>query len=79
MSISNWKKFLILKLIFVFVFSFSAFGADYYVNVLSGSNENSGSNATYAWKTITYALSKVEGNESDPALIYISSGTYCPG
>ena len=52
--------------------------SDYWIDVDIGSDSNSGLSPETAWKTITYAVSMVSGNDSDPAIIHISAGTYSP-
>jgi len=56
--------------------TFPLLATDYYVDAVNGSNDNSGGSKDDAWKTITFALSQVEGTEEDPVTINIANGTY---
>ncbi|MBU1627607.1 DUF1565 domain-containing protein [bacterium] len=72
-------KFSLLKWIFIILMIPSiAFSADFFVNVDSGSNSNSGMSSEDAWETITYALSQVEGTKDNQAIIHIAAGLYNP-
>jgi len=66
---------LFISLLFVCL---NGFSANYYVNVNSGSDKKSGLTERNSWKTITHALSQVESNEQEPAIINIASGEYNP-
>ena len=70
-------NFLILLLIILF-FPVYAWNADYYVNVNTGSNLNSGASKDNAWKTLTFALSKGWGSGLDPVTIHVAEGFYSP-
>jgi len=50
--------------------------AEYYVSTSTGSNTPGGGSQESPWKTIKYALSRVNGSADDPASIYVAQGTY---
>ena len=67
------RIFLILTVILI---ASLVFASDYFVDVNSGTNENSGTSEGNAWKTISYAISQVVGSENNPTIIHIASGEY---
>jgi parallel beta-helix repeat protein len=68
-------KLSIVTALFLFIAVLS-FGADYYVNAVSGLDSNTGTSPGNAWQTITNALSQVEGTLEAPVTINIAPGTY---
>ena len=46
----------------------------YYVDIDSGSNDNSGTSPDESFKNITYAISKIESRSNEPAVLYINYG-----
>lgn len=58
-------------LILILLLSNSIYATDYYVST-SGSNSNDGTNESKAWRTISYAASRVEAGDT----VWIKSGNY---
>jgi hypothetical protein len=71
----NIKLLLLASLVFLLNAPFSNC-SDYYVDSVSGSNNNSGVSPELAFKTITCALIRVKGYETDPVCIHVAKGTY---
>ncbi|MBU1628154.1 right-handed parallel beta-helix repeat-containing protein, partial [bacterium] len=69
------KKSILLALI-ILIFPLYLYASDYYVDAVNGSNENSGLSKDDAWKTITYALTQVEGIAEEQTVIHVAVGTY---
>jgi len=70
------RSIFLIIISFLFLSSIPAFSSDFYVDANTGSNSSGDGTLGNPWKTITYALTQVEGSESNPAVIYISAGTY---
>ena len=62
--------------LFVLTLNTLSFADIFYVDAVSGSNDNSGTAEDDAWQTITHALNSASGTEENPALIYVAAGTY---
>ena len=66
----------IIFVVSIFSVTYTAQGTHYYVDAVNGSNSNSGTSWSDAWKTITYALTQATGSSADPGIIHIAAGTY---
>ena len=58
------------------LFSLTCSGLEFYVNASTGSDANTGLTIENPWKTITYALSKVNGSKENLQTINVASGIY---
>ncbi|MBN2208720.1 MAG: DUF1565 domain-containing protein [Candidatus Coatesbacteria bacterium] len=73
------KRLIVLCCMLVLLFAPCAgFCTDYYVDVNTGSDHNSGSSPDDAWKTITWALAVGIGTQDDQCVIHIAPGKYAP-
>ena len=73
-GVLEMRKYIFILIILIFSSCLCA--SDYYVDANNGSNDNSGRSKDEAWKTITYAISQVQGTEDNPAIIHIGEGKY---
>ncbi|MBU1626610.1 DUF1565 domain-containing protein [bacterium] len=69
------KQIIIVSLLFFFLITLPCFASDFYV-APTGSDENGSGSVSNPWKTITHALSKVEGSLQDPVIIHVAVGFY---
>ena len=72
----NDKKYLFLLISLILFVSVQCFGTDYYVDVNTGLNSNSGTSQDKPWKTITHALSRIPDNVREPVIIHAAPGYY---
>ena len=65
----------VLLLLFI-IAALPVFCDEYFVNVSTGSDEEGLVSIEKPFKTISYALSQVDGTKNNPAFIHVSEGTY---
>ncbi|MBU1626829.1 DUF1565 domain-containing protein [bacterium] len=70
------KTIISCLILFILSLGLSSYGTDFYVDAENGANDNSGTSVSFAWKTITHALSQVSGTKDEQAVIHIAVGTY---
>ncbi|MEM4397643.1 MAG: right-handed parallel beta-helix repeat-containing protein, partial [Candidatus Woesearchaeota archaeon] len=72
----NYVHIKLIKLIFIFLisilFTFNVHSINYYVDASKGSDSNNGLSTSSAFKTIDYAVKKLDTND----ILYIMNGTY---
>ncbi|MBN2209529.1 MAG: DUF1565 domain-containing protein [Candidatus Coatesbacteria bacterium] len=56
-------------------FALGGTGADCYVDAIRGSDDGDGSGLS-PWRTITHALTSVEGSQAQPVAIHVAAGAY---
>jgi hypothetical protein len=69
------KRRLSLIVIFLIIFC-NVYATDYYVDATVGSNTTGNGTSAHPWKTITYALSKINGSGDIPDLYQERSLAY---
>ena len=52
------------------------FARDYFVDILNGSNQNSGTTPDNPWRTITFTIANIESSAEEPAIIHVAEGIY---
>jgi parallel beta-helix repeat protein len=72
------KKNIIISIAALLVCVLPLYGANFFVDVNNGNDENTGSSKDQAWKTITFALLSVVENEADPVVLNLAEGIYSP-
>ena len=59
-------------------FCTAGWSSEFWVDTFNGSDSNTGFSREDAWQTVTYALTRVSGDESDPVTINLAEGVYNP-
>ena len=58
------------------VFNIFCVADDYYVDVVRGNNENTGTSSDNAWQTITHAVSEAKIKITEHFIIHVAPGKY---